>query len=122
LKLFVATRAGAEDGDFSHTVDGEMVRLPVTCDTPGCDCGKAMTGMASGQSTTTFTIRDLDISREMYHELLWTTLERDAWVTVGDRDDEEWVSKLVSLHLDLAAGFDVGVPLRLSGDRLHERR
>jgi hypothetical protein len=41
---------------------------------------------------------------------------------VGDRDDEEWVSKLVSLHLDLAAGFDVGVPLRLSGDRLHERR
>lgn len=81
-----------------------------------------MTGMASGQSTTTFTIRDLDITREMYHELLWSTLERDAWVTEGDTDDVEWVGKLVALHLDLAAGFEVGVPLRLNGDRLHERR
>jgi hypothetical protein len=122
LKLFVATRVGSEDGDFSHTVEGELVRLPVTCDTPGCDCGKAMTGMASGQSTTTFTIRDLDITREMYHEMLWSTLERDTWVTEGNTEDEEWVGKLVALHLDLAAGFEVGVPLRLNGDRLHERR
>ena len=81
-----------------------------------------MTGMASGQSTTTFTIRDLDLSREMYHELLWSTLLRDAWVTESDPDDEEWVQKLVTLHLELAAGFEVGVPLRLNGDRLHERR
>lgn len=122
MKLFVATRVGSEDGDFSHTVEGELVRLPVTCDTPGCDCGKAMTGMASGQSTTTFTIRDLDITGEMYHEILWSTLERDTWVTEGNTEDEEWVGKLVALHLDLAAGFEVGVPLRLNGDRLHERR
>ncbi|MGH8911051.1 MAG: DUF7715 family protein [Acidimicrobiia bacterium] len=122
MRVFVATRAGAEDGDYSHTVDGELVRLPVTCDTPGCDCGRAMTGMASGQSTTTFTIRDLDVSREVYHELLWSTLLRDAWVTESDPDDEEWVQKLVTLHLELAAGFEVGVPLRLNGDRLHERR
>ena len=122
LKLFVATRIGSEDGDYSHTVDGELVRLPVTCDTPGCECGRAMTGMASGQSTTTFTIRDLDMDREMYRELLWSTLVRDAWVTEGDPEDDEWVNKLVTLHLDLAEGFDVGVPLRLNGDRLHERR
>lgn len=122
MKLFVATRAGAEDGDYSHTVEGELVRLPVTCDTPGCDCGRAMTGMASGQSTTTFTIRDLDMTRDMYRELLWSTLLRDAWVTEGDADDEEWVEKLVGLHLDLARGFEVGAPLRLNGDRLHERR
>lgn len=122
MKVFVATRAGSEDGDYSHTVEGELVRLPVTCDTPGCDCGTAMTGMASGQSTTTFTVRELDVTREMYKELLWSSLERDSWVTEGNPDDADWVGKLVTLHVDLAAGFELGAPLRLNGDRLHERR
>lgn len=121
LKVFVAMSAGFEDGDYSHTVEGEMVRLPVTCDVPDCECGRAMTGMASGLSTTTFTIKELDMDRDVYHELLWSTLERDSWVTVGNAEDEEWVRKLVALHLDLAESFEVGVPLRLNGDRLYER-
>jgi len=99
-----------------------MVRLPVTCDVPDCECGRAMTGMASGQSTTTFTIREMDIDSALYTELLWSTLERDSWVVEGNNDDIEWVDKLVGLHLDLAGTFAVGVPLRLAGDRLYERR
>ena len=122
LRVFVATAAGKEDGDYSHTIEGEMVRLPVTCDVPDCECSRAMTGMASGQSTTTFTIKDLDVDRDIYTELLWSTLERDSWVTEGNADDLEWVDKLVGLHLDLAETFEVGVPLRLAGDRLYERR
>lgn len=122
MKVFVATGAGQEDGDYSHTVEGEMVRLPVTCDVPDCECGRAMTGMASGQSTTTFTVKDLDLDRRMYTELLWTTLERDSWVERGNDDDADWVRKLVKLHLDLADSFTEGVPLRLAGDRLYERR
>src|SRR5690606_4000031 len=37
MKVFVATRAGAEPGDFSQTIEGELVRLPITCDDPTCD-------------------------------------------------------------------------------------
>ncbi|CAN5823914.1 hypothetical protein BH23ACT5_BH23ACT5_01070 [soil metagenome] len=122
MKLFVATRAGAELGDFSKTVEGELVRLPVTCDDPGCECGRAMTGLASGESTTTFTVTEFDVSRSMYQELLWATLLRDGWVAEGNGDDQEWVAKLVDLHLDLASSFSEGVPLRLAGDALHERR
>lgn len=121
MKLFVATRAGAEEGDYSQTVEGELVRLPITCDDPDCECGKAMTGMGSGLSTTTFTVREIELDPEMYHELMWGTMLRDGWVTKGNPEDEEWVVKLVDLHLDLASSFAPDVPLRLNGDRLYER-
>lgn len=122
MKLFVATRKALAEDDFSQTVEGELVRLPVTCDEADCECGEAMTGLGSGLSTTTFTVRDIDLDRPMYRELLLGTLARDGWVTEDDSDDLTWVGKLVDLHIDLADGFDPEVPLRLSGDRLYERR
>lgn len=122
MRVFVATCAGSEPDDYSQTVEGELVRLPITCDDPGCGCTKAMTGMGSGLSTTTFTVREFDLDRRLYHELLWGTLLRDAWVEEGNEEDVDWVRRLVDLHLDLAARFTPGVPLRLAGDRLYERR
>jgi hypothetical protein len=122
MKVFVATAAGMETDDYSRTIEGELVRLPVTCDSDDCDCGQAMTGMGSGKATTTFTVSDFDISRAMYSELMWGTMLRDGWVREGNEEDEEWVRKLVTLHLDLADTFTPGVPLRLNGDRLYERR
>lgn len=123
MKLFVATRAGAETGDYSYTVEGELVRLPVTCEESGCECGQAMTGMGSGRSTTTFTVADLDfLDEDLYHELMWDTMVRDGWAVAGVAEDEQWVEKLVTLHVDLASGFEPGVSLRLNGDRLYERR
>lgn len=122
MRVFVASRGGAEADDYSQTVDGELVRLPVTCDDPGCGCTTAMTGLGSGLSTTTFTVRDFDIDRDTYRDLLWGTLLRDGWVDQGDVEDEDWVERLVGLHLDLAATFTPEVPLRLAGDRLYERR
>lgn len=121
MKVFVATAAGMEEDDYSRTVEGELVRLPVTCDADECDCGHAMTGMGSGAATTTFIVRDFEIEREMYAELMWGTMLRDGWVREGNGDDREWVQKLVGLHLDLAETFTPGVPLRLNGDRLYER-
>lgn len=122
MKLFVATRAGAEDGDYSQTVEGELVRLPITCDDPECECGRAMTGLGSGLSTTTFTVREIDVDRTMYQELLLGTLLRDGWVEEDKPEDLEWVERLVDLHVNLAENFTLETPLRLSGDRLYERR
>lgn len=122
MKLFVATRDGAEHGDYSKTVEGELVRLPITCDMEGCECGRAMTGLASGQSTTTFTIKEMELERGTYRQLLWDTLLRDGWVAEGNRGDADWVDQLVTLHLDLAESFAEGIPLKLAGDKLFERR
>lgn len=122
MKVFVATRRGTGPDDYSHTVEGELVRLPVTCDMDDCDCGRAMTGLASGLSTTTFTVRELDIDRDMFQELLWSTLLRDGWVDSDREEDDEWVDKLVDLHHSLAATFDTEALLRLNGDKLYERR
>lgn len=122
MKLFVATHAGAESGDFSNTVEGELVRLPITCEDTECDCGKAMTGLGSAESTTTFTVREFDMSQMTFRGLLWDTLLRDGWVEAGRAEDEEWVDKLVTLHLDLANSFTEEAPLRLAGDALYERR
>lgn len=121
MKLFVATREGSEEGDYSQTIEGELVCLPITCDDSDCQCGRAMTGMGTGLPTTTFTVRDIDIDRTMYHTLMWDTMLRDGWVSEGRPEDELWVGKLVDLHLDLADGFSPEVPLRLNGDRLYER-
>lgn len=122
MKVFVATRDGMGEDDYSHTVDGEMVRLPVTCDSEECDCGRAMTGIASGGATTTFTVRHLDLSRSLLRQLLWDTLRDDGWVDEGYPEDREWVEKLVELHIDLADTFPEGTLLRLNGDKLYERR
>lgn len=122
MKLFVATGGGATADDYSRTVEGELVRLPVTCDAPGCDCSRAMTGLASAQDTTTFTVRELNIDKDMYRELLWATLERDGWVTEDKAEDSEWVDTLLVVHIDLASSFDPGTPLRLDGDMMFERR
>ena len=122
MKVFVASRVGGQSDDYSHTVEGELVRLPITCDDPACECGQAMTGLGSGLSTTTFTVREVDLDRETYRDLLWDTLLRDGWVDADDAEDEEWVRRLVRLHLDLAVTFTPEVPLRLVGDRLYERR
>lgn len=122
MKVFVATRIGSGASDYSHTVEGEVVRLPVTCDIDECECGRAMTGLASGLSTTTFTVRELDMDRPLFRELLWSTLQRDGWVDDDRVEDHEWVEKLVDLHVELASTFGEETPLRLNGDKLYERR
>ncbi|CAN5819407.1 hypothetical protein BH23ACT5_BH23ACT5_23940 [soil metagenome] len=122
MKVFIATRSGLEPDDYSDAIAGELVRLPVTCDQVECDCGNAMTGLGSGLGTTTFTVREFNLNREIYHAMLWDTLLRDSWIEDGNREDVKWVSKLVDLHIRLADGFEPGIPLRLNGDRLYERR
>lgn len=80
-----------------------------------------MTGLASAAVTTTFTVRDIEIDPDMYHELLWSTLERDGWVSPERTEDIEWVELLCQVHIDLAATFDPGERLCLDGDTVSVR-
>jgi hypothetical protein len=70
MRLLTATkeRQGAQDGDFCHAIEGELVLLGDVCATDlrdpdgGCGCGRAFSGMSSMRGTTTALVRDLDVS------------------------------------------------------------
>ena len=56
MKVLVATRAtqDAQRGDFSFTVDGELVTAAgFECANPRCGCDRGFGGLASHRSTTT---------------------------------------------------------------------
>ncbi len=71
MRLLTATREaqGELPGDFSFTVEGELV-LPndVICARDrgnpdgGCGCGRSFVGLGSRKPTTTALVRDLDVS------------------------------------------------------------
>jgi hypothetical protein len=77
MKVLVATRRtqGERPGDFSWTIDGELVHFPVVvCARDrratktgrrlgGCGCGRAFSGMNSHRSGTTAEVAELDLSR-----------------------------------------------------------
>jgi hypothetical protein len=72
MRLLTATseRQGERDGDFCHTIEGELVLVGLVCaddqrkpDGDGsCGCGRAFSGMSSMRATTTALVRDLDVS------------------------------------------------------------
>jgi hypothetical protein len=69
MQLLTATREGQGEraGDFSFTVEGELVLVGFVCATDqadpdgGCGCGRAFSGMSSRKATTTAVVRDLDL-------------------------------------------------------------
>lgn len=111
MKVFVATAQGQGTGagDFSWTVEGELVRFPgLTCDCPDCGCDRAMAGLASSKATTTFTVENRpELDQDSYREAFVDALVREGWIEDGravDRDIQLWIDE----HLELAAQFSVG--------------
>ncbi|MDH4119433.1 MAG: hypothetical protein OEX04_18310 [Acidimicrobiia bacterium] len=112
MKLFVATDNGQDDGDFSFTVPGELVHLPlVVCDCPDCGCERAMSGLASHKGTTSFTVREIDLDRDRFAELLRESLNSAGWTTL--EEDDGWVKEFAEEHIAAAAPFPHEATLRL---------
>ena len=113
---------GGRNSDFAWTVEGELVRIGSQCDIDrddidgGCGCLRAMVGLASSKSTTTFRVAELDLSQPDYEELVYESMVRDGWgipprLAAGAADE----------LLGLAAEFPVGVPLGRRGDVIQIR-
>ncbi len=118
MHVMTATRRGQgdSDGDFSFTVDGELVVIPVdVCADAGCGCERAVTGIASGRGSTTFTIADRsDLTPALYSELIVDGLTRQGWIgTETPADDFE---DFIRWHIDLAAQLPVGGLLRINAN------
>lgn len=123
MKVFVAAEPLEGEGEFSYTIPGELVHLaPLVCDCPDCGCDRAMAGFASHKATTSFVVRDLDLTPTTYTELLMETLEAGGWVERRSIEDVAWVRLWARDHIDMAADLPSEVPLQIDGEGVTLKR
>jgi hypothetical protein len=130
MKVLIASRRtqGERPGDFSWTVEGELVHFPVfVCDLDrraaeageplgGCGCGRAFAGMSSHKAGTTAEVADLDISREEYAAALASSLHACGWIP-HEQPADPGVQEMAGDLLEFAASYPVGTVL---GHELYE--
>lgn len=103
MRLFVAAHPDSPDLS-TRTVPGELVRLSVEpCDHRPCECDGALFGLATGQPTSVATVRDLDIERGLFVDLLAEALLRDGHRQVVA--DTCWLEEFATEHIGLADCF-----------------
>jgi hypothetical protein len=76
MKVLVATRKtqGSREGDFSRTIEGELVFDAGPCTGVAddgewdCECSIAFRGVATGELTTTAVVADLPMRLKEYQE------------------------------------------------------
>ena len=118
MKVLVATREtqGAEGGDFSFTVDGELVTAAgLECSNPGCGCDRGFGGLASHRATTTAEVVELDIDPDEYWDAVHDSLADQGWIALLEDADEDAL-ELVDAHVESVAvicrSFPVGAIVR----------
>lgn len=122
MKVLVAPAGGGtEPDDFSFTVAGELVTIPVECDAPGCGCERSWVGATTRAGTTTALIDDLPITHGQYVQAL-TDSDTAAGGPPGrhGRTATE-VTTLAEFLLSVAEVFDVGTTLERSGTTIEAR-
>jgi hypothetical protein len=132
---------GSVDGDYAHTVEGELVTPVVAaCSDVRCGCDRGFPGLASARATTTAMVVDLphvtgaDL-RDAVHESLvrggWLDLLREAASAddAGDdghgADPEAELHDIVDEHVDaiaaVCAAFPVGTVVGRHGPQVVAR-
>jgi hypothetical protein len=131
MMLLTATRKGQGEraGDFSFTVEGELVLVGPVCARDqadpdgGCGCGRAFSGLSSHRATTTAIVRDLafdeaDVQAAVESYFAGTGLGPD---TLGVTDFAELVEETVFQTLAFARPWQPGTVLRRRLDWLTRR-
>ncbi len=127
MLVMVATKQGQGDvaGDYSWTVEGELV-TPVVAECASgdrCGCARGFPGLASSKATTTAMVADLaHVTEADVRDALFASLERDGWLDLIPADEAD---ELVDEHLEsigaVCARFGVGAVVGRSGARVFER-
>ncbi|MEZ5165485.1 MAG: hypothetical protein R2695_02975 [Acidimicrobiales bacterium] len=124
MKVLVATNEGqgTVDGDYSATVDGELVYVQaLTCADPACGCDRGFAGMSSSRATTTAKVVERpEMTVDAYRQALADSLTRGGWIRPDDRSADT-VRFLDDVFTDLTWITDqaeVGSHVRRKGDQL----
>lgn len=143
MRVLVATNQlqGTIEGDYAHTVEGELVLVEVAeCANPQrCGCGRGWPGMASRKATTTAMVVDLEhLSERDLRQAISDWLETSGWTelfqsaaALGEGstepfdDVDEMLAAMVDEHVELidevCAAFPVGTVLERHGTVVQER-
>jgi hypothetical protein len=127
MLVLVATNElqGTADGDYSCTVEGELVTPVVAeCSSPAlCGCNMGFPGLASSRAVTTAMVADLPhISEAQLRDAVEDSLERDGWFELVDETGRH---ELVDEHLEciaaVCAAFPVGTVVGRNGTEVFSR-
>ncbi len=123
MLVLVATMEtqGETDGDYSFTVEGELVTaLTDECDSPEtCGCGVGFPGVASGLPTTTAMVVDRDhLDPVAFRTALRDSLEREGWhMVLRTAQFERYVDEHAALIDQICQAFGEGSIVRRHGDQ-----
>lgn len=126
MKVLVATTTsqGERAGDFSWTLEGELVRLPLLeChDAERCGCGRGFAGVASHLSTTTARVADLPMEHHDYASAITADIASDVPMSPDDPHFRHAADLEVSYLVAMADAYPAGTILERDGDRVRPRQ
>ena len=104
MKLFVAVIEHDQPEGPSGAVAGELVTMPFDrCNDADCDCGHSMVGLASGETTTTFTVADLPhFTEQDVIDAFTDGLARAGHIDPGSDLGRETARRFAIEHLEMA--------------------
>lgn len=125
MKILVATREtqGLVPGDFSWTVEGELVRWPLIECASGrsCGCERSFPGLASHRATTTVKVVELEaLNRAGLVRALLDDLVANG-ITVIDDEARRYVEDEADDLARVASFFPTGTVLGRGGDQVWAR-
>ena len=131
MHVLVATRElqGAAEGDFSWTIEGELVALPSSeCyDSERCGCGRSFSGLSSHRATTAARVEDRpDLTEAAYTQIL-VDAELDDIASAGiDLEEHAELRRLAQLAAEqvarIASDFRAGAILERPEGKVRIRR
>lgn len=135
MRVLIATNElqSASSGDYSHTVEGELVTPVVAecADPDRCGCARGFPGLASARATTTAMVVDRPfIGIADLRDAVRSWLERGGWadlLSAGAEPDEVegMLDEIVDEHVDaideVCAAFPLGTVVERHGTLLAAR-
>jgi hypothetical protein len=125
LAIFVATKQtqGKRRSDFCWCEEDEPVHFSSQCDgndtiDGGCGCQRSMSGMTTLKATTTVRVKESDMTREQYIQMLVDSYKKGGW---GGLIPSTEIHAEADELLRLAAAFPVGTVIEKRGDELRQR-
>jgi hypothetical protein len=128
MKVFIATKRGQgiRNNDFSHTLDGELVKYGFECDNETvdghCGCKRSMCGFESQKATTTFMVVDIPITSPEFERRYFMSERNAGWLRETTKGKElETFRNVAKELLRLANQFPLNIPLEKRGNRIQTR-